>query len=287
MPGLTGERPRGNRGRWMTEQSNIERRTVARQRLGILHQLENWLEPPLMILGLVWLVLLIVELTHGLTLAREALATVIWIIFILDFLLKLALAPNKLRYLRRNWFSALALAVPALRVFRIARALRVLRVTRAVRGLRLLRLLTSINRGMKVLGRTMRKRGFGYVVVLTIVITFAGGAGMYAFEKEAGALDSFGAALWWTAMIMTTMGSETWPQTAEGRLLCLLLALYAFTVFGYVTAVLATFFIERDAPRAEGGPDQGELAELRRELTRVTALLSELRAERGHRSRES
>ncbi len=40
-------------------------------------------------------------------------------------------------------------------------------------------------------------------------------------------------------MIMTTMGS--WPQTPEGRVLCLLLAVYAFAVFGYVTAMLAAF----------------------------------------------
>jgi voltage-gated potassium channel len=48
-------------------------------------------------------------------------------------------------------------------------------------------------------------------------------------------------------MIMTTMGSQYWPETAEGRVLCLFLALYAFGVFGYVTAALATFFVGRDA----------------------------------------
>lgn len=33
-------------------------------------------------------------------------------------------------------------------------------------------------------------------------------------------------------MLLTTMGSEYWPQTAEGRILCLLLSVYAFAVFG-------------------------------------------------------
>jgi len=32
---------------------------------------------------------------------------------------------------------------------------------------------------------------------------------------------------------------------------CFLLALYAFAVFGYVTATLATFFIDRDADSEE------------------------------------
>ena len=49
-------------------------------------------------------------------------------------------------------------------------------------------------------------------------------------------------------MLMTTMGSEYWPKTAEGRVLCFFLSLYAFAVFGYLTAAIATFFVGRDAP---------------------------------------
>jgi voltage-gated potassium channel len=77
---------------------------------------------------------------------------------------------------------------------------------------------------------------------------------MYAFEREvAGGFDSYGAALWWTAMLLTSMGSEDWPKTAEGRVLCLLLSVYGFAVFGYMTASLASFFIGRDmdSERAE------------------------------------
>ena len=35
----------------------------------------------------------------------------------------------------------------------------------------------------------------------------------------------------------------------EGRILCFILVLYAFSVFGYVTATLATFFVGRDIDR--------------------------------------
>ena len=48
-------------------------------------------------------------------------------------------------------------------------------------------------------------------------------------------------------MLLTSMGSEYWPKTAEGRVLCLLLSIYGFAVFGYMTASLASFFIGRDA----------------------------------------
>ncbi|HEX6318121.1 MAG TPA: potassium channel family protein [Burkholderiales bacterium] len=85
-----------------------------------------------------------------------------------------------------------------------------------------------------------------------------------ALEREApgGGFDSYATALWWTAMIMTTMGSESWPRTGDGRVLCLFLALYAFAVFGYVTATLATFFIGQD----ERSGLKEELAALRAEL---------------------
>lgn len=45
----------------------------------------------------------------------------------------------------------------------------------------------------------------------------------------------------WTAMIMTTMGSAYWPQTVEGRVLCVRPATYSFAMFGYVTATVSTF----------------------------------------------
>ena len=77
---------------------------------------------------------------------------------------------------------------------------------------------------------------------------------MYALEKDVpGGLRTYPEALWWTAMLLTSLGSEYWPRTGEGRALCFLLALYGFAVFGYFTATLATFFMGRDAenPRAE------------------------------------
>jgi voltage-gated potassium channel len=259
------------------EQGKVLRaeRRVLKERLGILHQLEDWLEMPMVVLGFVWLLLLVLEFATRWGARLEPMANTIWILFILDFLLKLTIAPRKVRYLRRNWLTLIALAIPALRVFRIFRAVRGLRAVRAVRSIRLVRVVTSVNRGMKALGRVLGRRGFGYAVGLTLLVTVAGSAGMYAFEREHG-LKDFGTALWWTAMIVTTMGSEYWPRSVEGRILCLFLSIYAFAVFGYVTASLASLFVESDA-RAEGTemPGASQIEEVRVE---IAALRRELRA---------
>jgi voltage-gated potassium channel len=240
------------------------------QRLEILQQLEAWLELPMLVLSFMWLTLLVIEFLWGMSRQLEIAGTTIWILFILDFALKCTLAPHKRTYLEHNWLTVLALLVPALRVFRIVRIVRLLRLARVARGLRLLRVLTSLNRGMKALGATLQRRGFGYVVALSLLVTLTGAAGMYAFEPhtpDGKGLSDYGTALWWTAMVMTTMGSEYWPQTAEGRVLCLVLALYAFAVFGYVTATLATFFIGRDADNHEAElAGARAVAELRAEL---------------------
>lgn len=261
-----------------------ERQRLDSERWEAVKQLEEWLEIPLIVLGFAWLVLLIVELLYGLSPLLSLVNNGIWILFIADFIVQFALAPRKGTYLKRNWFVALSLAAPALRIFRIARVVRLTGAFRGARGLRLLRFVTSLNRGIRTLRLTMGRRGFGYVLLLTMLVTVTGAAGMYSFEKDAhakGGLDTFGAALWWTAMVMTTMGSQYWPLTPEGRLLCLLLALYAFTVFGYVTAVLATFFIGLDKESKKSKASAAsELAALRQELA---ALREELRALAGRK----
>jgi voltage-gated potassium channel len=257
----------------MSNDQDVTNQVIEQERWEILAQFEDWLEVPMLVLGFVWLALLIIELVWGLSPLMDRTVLLIWIIFILDFSLKMLLAPRKLVYLRRNWLTMLALAVPALRVLRIFRLIWWLRLTRAARSINLLRIVTSVNRGLRVLRTTISRRGFTYVAALTIIVTLAGAAGIFAFEREVdGGPDSYGVALWWTAMIMTTMGSDFWPRTAEGRLLVLLLALYSFAMFGYVTATLATFFIGRDAADQEAELAGAQsIAELRAEISDLRA----------------
>lgn len=260
-----------------------EQERLERERDEILVRLQAWLEWPMLVLAFVWLALLVLEFTYGLSPFLGGLVIVIWVIFILDFILKIVIAPLKLHFIRRNWLTVIALIVPALRVFRVLHAVRILRVTRAVRGLRLIRVVSTINRGMKALGNSLSRRGFGYVIAITLIVIFAGAAGMYAFESQGGeGIRNYGEALWWTAMVITSLGSDYWPVTPEGRLLCLLLAIYGFIVFGYITATLATFFIGQDADN-----DEAELAgerSMRALKDEIAGLRAEIAALRNTRS---
>ena len=242
-----------------------ERKETA-DRWRLLRRVEAWLELPMAVLGFVWLALLIIELTRGATPAMRALTTAIYVIFICDFLLRLLLAPAKRKYLRRNWLTAVALLVPAFRVARFARALR------AVRGIRFVRVVSSFNRTMGSLAISVGRRGAGYVAALTVVVILAGAAGMFAFERETSpGFKSYGDALWFASMIVTTMGSQAWPVTLEGRLLALLLSFYALGILGYLTASLASFFVE-------AGDDAKQSA--------TVAALEDLKAEVHHLRQE-
>ena len=250
--------------------------TTDHQRLSTLRQLDEWLDTPMMLLSAFWVVIVLIELTTGGNALLTAIGSVIWIIFLIEFGIRFVLAPKKLPFLKSNWLTAIALLAPALRLFAI---FRFLRAASALRGFRLVKLVGTVNRSMNALRRTLERRKFGYVAGLTLLVVGLGAAGMLSFEpaKEVhGGFTSYGDALWWTAMLLTSIGSQYWPVTTEGRLLTVLLSLYGFATFGYITATFASFFVGRDA-EVKKGPVAGsrdvealarEIRELRVELER-------------------
>lgn len=246
------------------------KRKEEQERLGLLHNIERLLEGPITFLGFIWLLLIIIELIWGLNRPLEIVSLSIWIIFILDFLIKVIIAPDKLKFLKNNVLTAVSLIVPAFRLFRL------LRVFRLMRGIRLIKVIGSLNRSMRSLAATMQRRGFAYVLLLSAVVIFGGAAGMYAIEKGNEGFETYGLSLWWTSMRVITAGSDFWPVTAEGRGLAFILALYGYAIFGYVTATLATFFIGRDAEdRAAPVAGSNEIRELKQMISHLTRKLEE------------
>lgn len=238
----------------MSEETGAPNR-LDRERQHLLQRMHRMLDIPMLMLAIVWAALFVIEVVRGLSPFLQALGTAIWVLFGLEFVLGFTLSPRKIAYLRTNWLTAVSLLLPALRALRFVRLIRLARAASGLRGLRLLQAVSSANRGLRALGASMGRRGLGYLLASTLIVVFVGAAAMYAVEagRSDQAFVNYGDALWWTAMIMTSMGSEYWPRTGAGRLLCFLLALYALAVFGYITAALATFFVSRDAEQQKGG----------------------------------
>jgi voltage-gated potassium channel len=233
-------------------------------------RISAWLDLPLTVLALIMLGLLVVEFTVDLgptwggRVAQAQLA--IWIVFVATFFLELTLAPSKLEYLRRNWLTAISVALPALRT------LRLLRMAHALRGISLVRTVTTLNRGTRALEHIVRKGQFGYVLLLTLAVTVTAAAGAYYFERDmpGAAIQTPGEAIWWAATMITTISSPLETVTLEGRILALLLRVFALGISGYLTASIAVYLL--GDTRREDSTDL-ELRRLRLELLRMQRLL--------------
>lgn len=238
------------------------------------------MEIPLAVLAIVMVVLLIIDLSNVVSPAWEARVhnaeTLIWAVFVIDFVVEFALAPSKPRYLRRNWITAISVLLPAFGVLRIVRAVQLLR------GLSLLRILAVFNRGTRALGHVARRGQLGYVAALTTIVILTGAAGVYYFEHgdSASSIKSIGDALWWSATVVTTINTGLEPSTLEGRIIGFLLRLFALGVTGYLTALIAAYILGFRDERGLGEKDRTEIQLLRDEIAELQAALlsSEMRS---------
>lgn len=103
------------------------------------------------LLALFWLYLFLVEIFSDLSRLQEILIFIIWILFILEFFLKLFIAPRKASYLKKNLITIIALVIPAFRAFRLFYAMRLLRSARVITSTRIIRALTSGKRFLSAL----------------------------------------------------------------------------------------------------------------------------------------
>ena len=256
-----------------------ERRALADERESLRAQLFDLLDPALTALGLVVAALLVAEFAADLTPRQAAWVDraqlAIWALFTVEFAVQFALAPRKLAFLRGHWLAALAVVLPAFRAFRLVRA------ARALRSLRLVRLLGGTNRAMRALRAMLRGRQFGYLVALTLLVVALGAAGIRALERgQPGAtIHTLGDALWWAACLVTTINSEKYAVSPEGRVLAVLLRVYAAAIFGLLTANIASYLVGRRQAEQADEPEGGKQA-TGALLEEVRQLRAELRARR-------
>ena len=82
---------------------------IYRQRWALLQHLNALTDKPMILLAFVWLGLLILDFTRGLSPLLQLLSYGIWGLFILDFVIELLIAPHKGAYLCHHPAGALCL----------------------------------------------------------------------------------------------------------------------------------------------------------------------------------
>lgn len=223
---------------------------MAVDRSQLVNRVNRALDVPMAFLSLVMLGLVLTDLLVQVPPDARAwlnqLNWAIWGVFALEFAFKFAVAPNKRAYMRIHWFDALVVIVP---MFRVVRALRILRVTRAFP---LFRLAAFMGMGLRGTRRFFRHYRLGYLLVLSCLVMVAGAAGAYLLERDVPhtRFVTFGDSLWWSAALMTTIGSDLNPQTGLGRLLAVAMMFYAMVVFVYVISALSNELLRGRGPSA-------------------------------------
>ncbi len=223
-----------------------ESHRVRRERYRLAVQVEKLLDPPATYLAFVFAGALALELVltaqgRDVPAALDWLELGIWAFFGVHFLLGFGIAPEKLRYVRRNWLTVLSLAVPFLRV------IRVLRVVAVLRAVRLVRIFTSLNRTAASLRRAMVWNSAGLAIGLATSVLVLGSAGLFLFEAEApeSQVRTYADALWWCAATLTSVGAAFEPITIGGRVIALFVMVAGLVLLGYVAGVLSTMLFSR------------------------------------------
>ena len=182
-----------------------------------------------------------------------------WLLFGVDFMVRLALAKRRWAFIRRHPLDLAVVALPLLRPLRL---------------LRLLTLLSFVNR----MGRSsLRGQVIAYVVGLTMLVLLLSSLAVLDAERgrEGANIGNFGDALWWSVTTVTTVGyGDRFPVTGTGRLIAAALMLAGIALLGVVTASFASWLIERVAEVEEAGQ-----AATRTDLAALTAEVASLRAE--------
>ncbi len=222
------------------------------------------MEWPLTIAALVFFAAYALEILAGLTGSFEVLAEGViwatWAVFVVDYFTRLSITEHRGRWFTHHLLDLAIVVLPMLRPLRLMRFLTFIAIIRRGAG--------GIIRGRVVL----------FTVGSTILIILIAGLAIFDAEREVGNLKSFGDAVWWSFVTMTTVGyGDYYPVTSTGRIVAVGLMIGGITLIGVITATLASWIVERVSNEtAKVAATEDQVESLRAEVGELKQMISEL-----------
>lgn len=201
----------------------------------------------------------------GIEATAEAALWITWMIFAVDYIVRLVLAERRWR-----WFSWHLLDL----------AIVVLPMLRPLRLMRFLTIIAIIQRGA---GNALRGKVVVYTVGATILTIVLAGLAVLDAERGSGSsIQTYGDAIWWAFVTITTVGyGDFFPVTLTGRVVAVGLMVGGVALIGVVTATLASWIVERVAGEtsAAATPTQDQVEALRAEIAELKEMIRGLASE--------
>jgi voltage-gated potassium channel len=192
----------------------------------------------------------------------------IWSVFAVEYILALALAENRRRYVFSAWLPLLVVVIsfPLL-----PSVFAVIRLARLIRLLRLVRLIAFGARLVPALRLTIGRRGLVYVLALFLLLIVMAGAIMSLVEPQT-VKGNLWDGMWWAVVTATTVGyGDIAPTSPLGRLVAVALMLFGIGLTATLAASVAAYFVKADQSSTD-------LTEVAARLQRLETLLVELRS---------
>jgi len=201
----------------------------------------RWVERvqrPLDVLAVIFLidVILIWSFPDGPPALLKTLNVIVWIVwacFAADYVARLLLSVQKVRFVRTHKLDLLMVLLPMLRLLRAFLLLR--------------RSLASVS----------TERIAGSIVSLVVAAMFVSAFFMWRVEHNApgATITTFRYAIWWAIETTTTVGyGDYTPVTLPGRIIATAVMVVGIGLIGTVSASVAAWFVRRHEPGTE--PDE-------------------------------
>lgn len=185
---------------------------------------------------------------------------ILYLPFIVDYVVRLFLAENRLRWFVTHPLDLAVVTLPFLQPLRFLRLVALIRVLQ------------------RAFGDVVRGRVLSFITFGGLLLIYSAALAELKYERFAPGshITNFGDAVWWAIATLTTVGYGDYvPVTPGGRIIAVFLMIGGISLIGVVTATVAHWMVTEIAANdgAQQAATVAHIDRLQAEITRLEQLV--------------